>query len=110
MCRIESFAGELLVHGNGSARALSRRLAYRGSGAARLGDTLDSLGHIRAELRASVSDPAERALRWRTVVESGALDWLLLRADPSVLEEVRGLLIKDAPGSSPSSAGGTIAE
>jgi precorrin-2 dehydrogenase / sirohydrochlorin ferrochelatase len=106
--------GPLVValHTEGAAPAVSAALrrSIDAQLPARLGDTLDSLGRIRAELRASVGDPAERALRWRMVVESGALDRLLARADPSVLEEVRGLLIQDAPRGSPSSAGGTIAE
>jgi siroheme synthase-like protein len=106
--------GPLVValHTDGAAPAVSAALrrSIDAQLPARLGDVLDSLGHMRAELRALVSDPAERALRWRTVVESGALDRLLTRADPSGLEDVRGLLINDGPRGSSSGAGSTPAE
>ncbi|HEY8283896.1 MAG TPA: bifunctional precorrin-2 dehydrogenase/sirohydrochlorin ferrochelatase [Chloroflexota bacterium] len=73
--------GKLVValHSGGAAPAVTAALRGRIEALLpeRLGESLDRLAHLRAELRRSEPDPGERARRWRVAVESGALDVVL---------------------------------
>ena len=93
--------GPLVValHTDGAAPAVTAALCRRIDAQLpeRLGDILDSLAEIRGELRRGLGDPAERARRWTTVVECGALDRLLSLSDTTNLDEIRSILAGRGP-------------
>ena len=82
------------LHSGGAAPAVTAALRRRIETALpeRLGESLDRIATLRAELRRAEPDPAERARRWREAVNSGALDAALGEGTETAYVEVARIL------------------
>ncbi|HVC80680.1 MAG TPA: bifunctional precorrin-2 dehydrogenase/sirohydrochlorin ferrochelatase [Chloroflexota bacterium] len=100
--------GRLVValHSGGAAPAVTAALRRRIETALpeRLGEILDRLATLRAELRLAEPDPLERARRWREAVDSGVLDTALGEGTEAAYDAVARILTGDELAGSDSHA------